>query len=80
MYKKGQGVPKDPHKALYWFERSAAQGDPQSQYNLGAMFAEGDGVPKDWAKAEFWLGKAADQGDRKARIVLSVMSRDYPVN
>jgi hypothetical protein len=45
------------------YEKLAAQGIADSQYNLGRLYANGDGVPQDYAKAREWFEKAAAQGN-----------------
>mgnify|MGYP001143040086 CR=1 FL=1 len=37
MYLNGYGVPKDAKKALEYFEKAAAQGNPEAQFNVGLM-------------------------------------------
>ncbi|MEO5338823.1 MAG: hypothetical protein H7841_18365, partial [Magnetospirillum sp. WYHS-4] len=48
--------------AAHWFEKAAAQGLAEAQYEMGERYAWGDGKPKDAAKAIEWYRKAADQG------------------
>jgi len=47
--------------ALQQLVRSADQGDPRSQYNLGLAYASGRGVAQDYSRALHWYRKAADQ-------------------
>ena len=35
-FANGQGVPKNETMAIKWFRKTADQGLPQSQYNLGS--------------------------------------------
>lgn len=45
FYNNGIGTPKDPAKALKWFERSASSGDPLGNYKLGCYYAgQGQGL------------------------------------
>jgi TPR repeat protein len=45
FYNNGIGTPKDPAKALLWFERSALSGDPLGNYKLGCYYAgQGQGL------------------------------------
>jgi hypothetical protein len=46
LYNKGEGVPVDHAKAVYWYTKAAKQGHATAQYHLGLMYAKGDGVPK----------------------------------
>jgi TPR repeat protein len=41
----------------------ADEGDPISQFVLGAWYRDGNGVQQDYAEAMRWFRKAADQGD-----------------
>ena len=38
MYKHGNGVPPDPHKAIKWYTKAAKQDYAPAQNNLGVMF------------------------------------------
>lgn len=71
-YAKGQGIPKDERKAVFWFRKAADQGHAVSQCNLGVMYANGQGVAKDESQSVFWYRKAADQGDAWAEYYLGV--------
>jgi uncharacterized protein len=51
MYKNGYGVEKDYKKAVEWYIKSAEQGNPSAQNNLGFMYYNGYGVEKDYKKA-----------------------------
>ena len=55
-------------KALYWFEKSAVQGNAQAQMHLGNAYARGKGVPVDLVKAHMWLNLAAGQGSYEAQF------------
>ena len=62
MYLQGQGVPKNPDKALILFRKAAKQGLPNAKNNLGVMYAAGNVVPQDYRQAVVWFREAADQG------------------
>ena len=51
----------------------AEQGDAESQFNLGAMYATGRGVPQDYKKAVKWVRLSAEQGVAKAQTNLGYM-------
>lgn len=55
-------------KALYWFEKSASQGNAEAQMHLGNAYARGKGVPVDLVKAHMWLDLAAAQGGYEAQF------------
>ncbi len=44
VYLSGQGVPRDPVKAAYWFRKSAAQKLPRAMSMLGTLYEQGLGV------------------------------------
>ena len=67
MYAFGQGVDKDYAEALQWFRKSAEQGVPQAQFNLGVFYENGYGLDKDMKIARQWYKTAADQGLEEAR-------------
>ena len=58
LYMQGQGVRRDPGRALSWYKRAAEQGDAVGQMNLGDLSAARDPIT-----AYFWLGLAANQGN-----------------
>jgi hypothetical protein len=73
-YYFGQGgVSQDYSKALYWFRKSADQGDAGGENGLGIIYLSGAGVPKDYALALVWYRKAADQGYDAAENDLGYM-------
>lgn len=55
MYENGNGLAKSTGDAIYWYVRSAMQGEPTAYLSLGLCFAEGIGVQKDAVEAAFWL-------------------------
>ena len=70
-YNKGHGVVKDSRRALILLERSAKQGLPVAQYELGNCFMHGYGVDMDVERAHYWWGRAANQGYEKAKEALN---------
>ena len=55
MYETGEGLPKSAGDAIYWYTRSAMQGEPTAYLSLGSCFAEGVGVMKDLKESYFWF-------------------------
>ncbi len=52
LYEKGIGVEQDCHKAVYWYEKSAADGDEYARCNLADILRKGTGgVEIDWKRA-----------------------------
>ena len=71
-YKTGDGVDKDPAKAIEWYQKAAEAGDTTAMVNLGVSYKTGDGVDKDPAKAIEWYQEAAEAGDTTAMRFLGV--------
>ena len=73
-YHRGEdGLPQDPAKAAYWYEKSAKQGFAPAEFNLGVDYHRGeDGLPQDPAKAAYWYEKSAKQGYARAEFNLGV--------
>jgi TPR repeat protein len=71
-----EGFPQDLTVARQWYERAAAQGDPDSQYALGAMWLEGEGGPADQDAGLSWLEACAAQeylaSERAADFLASI--------
>ncbi len=66
-------ISKNIDKAIYWWTRSADQGNAKAQFNLGLAYAKGQGVEKDIDKAiELWQ-KSAEQGDVRAQFNLGIL-------
>lgn len=55
-------------QALYWFRKSATQGNVEAQMHLGDAYARGKGVPVDFVKAHKWLLLAASSGRYEAKF------------
>jgi uncharacterized protein len=72
MYAEGRGVEADFDQALMWFNKAAAQNQPDGLYNLALMYANGDGVKQDWAAAIKWYRMAADRGQSDAQNSLGL--------
>ena len=60
MYYNGIGVVENFGEALSWYMKSAQQGYPEAQFNLGYMHEIGDWVAQDYAKAAEYYQKAVD--------------------
>ncbi len=72
-YEHGEGVARDPARAVALYCASARLGDMAAQYNLGWMYAHGRGVPRDDATAAFFFQAAAEQGLGVAAHMLQVV-------
>jgi uncharacterized protein len=71
MYGFGRGVPQDDAEAVRWYRKSAEQGHPQAQYNLGYMYYYGYGVPRNRVGANDLFQKAAAQGNEDAKRAIT---------
>lgn len=60
-YRWGNGVSKDNDKAVYWYAKSAEQGEVKAQYQLALCYSFGWGVAEDKEKAVYWYIKSAEQ-------------------
>ncbi len=56
------GKSESSAKAIYWWKKSATQGNANAENGLGRAYSSGRGVPQDYAKAAYWYKKAAVQG------------------
>ena len=61
------GVAKDFKQAVFWYRKSADQGNEWGQKNLGICYEKGKGVAKDLEQAVFWFRKSAEQGNDYAK-------------
>jgi Sel1 repeat len=73
-YAMGNGVGRDPKKALFLFALSASYFYPQAMLNLSTMYARGIGVKRDDKMAYGWLRAAIALGARD-RILDAAVSR-----
>jgi len=75
MYSKGLGVPRNDHKAAFWYEQAANRNIIDAQALLGTMFWSGRGVEQDYENALYWFSRAALQGDEQIqRLLLGIYS------
>lgn len=60
------------NRIIEWFEKEAATGNTQAQYDLACIYRNGEGVPQDYAKSVLWLLKAAEGGHLIAQYDLGI--------
>lgn len=72
-YEHGEGVPKDPARAVEAYCKAARLGDAESQYNLGWMYANGRGIERNDSLAAFFFQAAAEQGMQAAARMLATV-------
>ncbi len=69
-FEHGEGVQKDPVRALRLYCDGARAGDAEAQYSIGWMIANGRGMARDDALAAFYFQLAAAQGHGPAQKML----------
>jgi TPR repeat protein len=72
-YLTGRGVPQNNSTAVYWFEKSAADGNPYAESELGYLYTVGKGVQQDYGMAIQWYQKAAHRGLASAQYNLALL-------
>lgn len=66
----GEGVGRDPLRAVALYCEAARAGDAEAQYSLGWIYANGRGLPRDDVLAGYFFGLAARQGHEHAQRML----------
>ena len=61
-YYYGNGVKQDYNKAIQYYQKAAAKGNPFGMYNLAVACEYGNGTPKDIEKATKYYWMAAERG------------------
>jgi len=69
-FEHGNGVPRDPEKAVELYCEASRLGDAEAQYNLGWMYAMGRGIKRDDETAAYFFTMASKQGDALAQRML----------
>lgn len=69
-YSDGEGVDKNPTKAVEWYRKAAAQNHARAQSALGSAYQIGRGVEKDYREAVRWFREAAAQNNLEAQCSL----------
>jgi uncharacterized protein len=62
LYNRGEGIPRDPEQAFYWFHRAAQQGDPVAQNDVGIFYLQGVGVEANPSEGLQWILQSAESG------------------
>lgn len=87
LYLNGEGVAKDPAKALEHFEEAGErwaarlrykEGYPEAQYMAGTLYRDGIGTGKDVDMALVWFERAAEQGHTEAQFALAELYLNSP--
>jgi len=69
-YEHGEGVPKDPLRAVRLYCDGARYGDIEAQFSLGWMYANGRGVERSDETAAYFFKLAASAGHQQAQKML----------
>lgn len=72
-YMTGDGVERDPAKAVEYYRKAAEMDEPVGQYNMGIQCARGEGTKRDFAAAIDWMEQASENGDRDAPGQLKIL-------
>jgi hypothetical protein len=72
-YEHGEGVTKDPKRAVALYCKAARLGDAEAQFSLGWIYANGRGVPHDDSSAASLFERAAKQGHEYSKRMLAHM-------
>jgi len=62
LYLRGDGVPRDPERAIREFDKACRGGEPTACSNAGLMYRNGDGVVRDDNQALAYLTTACGLG------------------
>jgi TPR repeat protein len=69
FYLNGVGVNADEQAAVYWYKRSARQGEPRAMFSLGAIaYFNGE-----YAEALTWFERAAGKGHKRSNFWIGKM-------
>jgi TPR repeat protein len=80
-HEEGGGTKRDPLKAVQWYERAAALGDPPAMYKMGMILLKGLlGQQKNLGKAINMLKRAADHADEDNPHALHELGLLYEAN
>ena len=64
----GEGMEKNPEKAVDWFKKAAEQGSADAHYKLAICLKSGTGTQKDIEQANKHFQQAADKGHKEAQL------------
>ena len=73
MYEQGDGIVKNPHRAIRWYVKSAESGYNDADYALGELFERGDLLSKNYSEARRWYRKGAESGHADSQMKLGLM-------
>ena len=78
-YEHGEGVSKDPLRAVQMYCEAARAGNADAQFSLGWMYANGRGIPRDDTHAAYFFKLAARQEHPQAQRMLRYVGESAEV-
>lgn len=72
-FETGKGFQRDMKEAIFWYKKSAEQGNTDAQMSLARIYYEGNEVEKDLVIAANWYERAANSGVSDAQFNLALM-------
>ncbi|TYA78528.1 tetratricopeptide repeat protein [Seonamhaeicola marinus] len=72
-YNGDEGAEVDLKASVFWYKKSAAQGNADGEFNLGYAYFFSDGVEEDEIKAIKWFKSSAIKGNPKAQYWFGYM-------
>jgi TPR repeat protein len=72
-YWRGDGVNRDPSKAVALYQEAAALGNDEAMLRLGFMHENGTGLPQSHEQAAAWYRRAVDSTNARAMFRLGVL-------
>lgn len=74
MYRTGEGVAQNWHRAIAWYTKAAENREWDAMHWLGRIYGDQEDCPKhvDAVKAVHWLKLAAGWGDVQSQCALGV--------
>lgn len=77
LYYHGQGVAEDESMAIYWWKKSAANGNAEAMYQIGHAYLFGNTAARNVAdpdrEAAVWYFQAASAGHAEAAYTLGLL-------
>lgn len=77
LYYHGHGVAEDENMAIYWWKKSAANGNAEAMYQIAHAYLFGSGAAKSVAdpdrEAAIWYFQAASAGHAEAAYTLGLL-------
>jgi hypothetical protein len=77
-FESGNGVPRDPDRAVASYCAAARLGDAESQFRLGWIYTNGRGVERNDTLAAFFFQVASEQGIEQATRMLRMVGAPGP--